>query len=155
MSCNTYPGSKVSDIVCRVKYIDRNNIKANITATLSEPVKGFWIQGVGYYKYNYYQKIATEYWDDVCAWSGGKNSFILDYFQRIIKKFSNLHRKCPISGTVYARTNNMSLQELAFPQIIPAGRYRLDVNFTEGDRKTILASIVAYGSISDHRLEVV
>lgn len=109
-----------------------------------------------YYRYNTYEKIATEYWDDLCKWSSGESySYVMSYLKQVILQYTNFNHPCPYSGLVYAKCDNVSVQALTIPQIIPAGRYKIDFNYTEGDRKTVLLAASLYASISDHRIEVV
>lgn len=131
-------------------------MKFDLFANVSKPVEDMWIHGVIYFKYNTYQKIATEYWDNPCDWIAGRStSFLLDFARPVILKYSNCNHTCPYVGAVYARSSNISAQALTFPQIVPAGRYRIDFNVTEGDRKTLLGGGSLYASISDHRIEIV
>lgn len=131
-------------------------MKVYYWANLSEPIKGLWVHGVLYYKYATYQKIATEYWDDLCKWASGKShSYLLDFFKPFLAKYSNINHTCPYSGLVYIKADKVSVNKLIIPQIIPSGRYRFDFEFTENDRKTVLFSTSVFGSISDHRVEIV
>lgn len=131
-------------------------MSVDVWANITQPLNGAWVHAVGYYKYNTYQKIATEYWDDLCGWISGKsNSFLLDLYKSVILKHTNLNHSCPYTGLVYLLAQNISVKELTLPPIVPAGRYRVDFNFTEGDRKTPLVEGALYVSISDHRIEVV
>lgn len=156
LTCRTFPGSKVFDVRCRLKYIDRNHLKGDLWANLSQPIKGLWVHAIMYYRYNTYQKIATEYWDDLCKWVNGRsNSYVMTYLMPLLKKYSNFVHPCPYSGLIYAKSDNVSVQALTIPQIMPAGRYKVDFNYTEGDRKTVLVAASLYGTISDHRIEVV
>ena len=123
---------------------------------LRQPLVAAWIHAVIYYKYNTYQKIATEYWDDVCAWvSGNRFSYYLDFMKPVIRNYSNFNHSCPYMGRVFGKADNISVQHFIIPQIVPAGRYKIEVNLTEGDQKTSLVGLTMYGSISDHRIEVV
>lgn len=123
---------------------------------LRQPLTAAWFHGVIYYKYYTYQRIATEYWDDACAWIAGKRtSYILDYMKPLISSYSNFNHTCPYTGLVIAKADNISVQRFVIPQIVPAGRYKVEVNITEGDRKTSVVGLTMFFSISDHRIEVV
>lgn len=141
---------------CIFKYIDRNHLKADMSAIITKPIRSMWIHVAIYYKYSTYQNIGAEYWDDFCGWLGGKKmSYALTAYKPIIKKYTNFNHSCPYTGTLLFKFNNFSAQSLAFPQIVPSGRYRIEVDFWEDDRKTFLFGVFAYTSISDYRLEVV
>ncbi len=119
--CKTYPGSKVSNVVsCRAKNIDRKNVAVDVAINVTKPINGLWIHAIGYYKYNTYQKIATEYWDDYCAWRAGKSSFLLDFLRPVIEKYSNFNQTCPFLPEVYfLKFDNLSVQMFTIPQIMP------------------------------------
>lgn len=72
----------------------------------------------------------------------------------MIAKYSNTYHPCPFSGLIYAKADNVSVQHFILPQIVPAGRYRIDFNITEGQHGTTMIATSVYGSISDHRVEV-
>ena len=38
-------------------------------------------------------------------------------------------------------------------QFVPSGRYRLDVNMTEGNKKNVIFMAKLYIAVSDHRIE--
>lgn len=143
-------------MTCRVKYIDRNNLRGHLAIHLRRPLSAAWVHGVVYYKYLTYQKIATEYWDDLCAWlAGERESYFLDFLKPLISTYTNLNHSCPYTGLVFGKADNISAQKFIIPQIMPAGRYKVEANVTEGDRKTSLAGLTLFFSISDHRIEVV
>ncbi|XP_037024080.1 uncharacterized protein LOC119065978 [Bradysia coprophila] len=156
INCRTYDGSKASAVQCRVKYIDRNHLKAFSSANLTEPVTGLWLRAAAYYKYATYQRISTEIWENLCDWIDGKrSSFFMDFLKSHILQYSNFNHSCPYSGFVFGKADNVSAQEFAFPEIMPAGRYRVDINVTEGGRKSLLLGATVYFSVSDHRIEIV
>lgn len=145
---------------CIVKRIDRNNIKIDGLATLSKPVDDVWFHAVGYYKYNTYTKIATELWENGCDLirnfiAGKKFLFFPTYLIPFVTNYTNVNHECPFSGQMWIRANNLSIQFFALPQIVPAGRYRLDISITEGNREKVLGRAQIYGGVSDHRVEVV
>lgn len=154
--CKAHPGSKVSYAHCRVKHIDRAHLTVDAWANLSEPLKDIHLHGVAYFKYNTYQKIATEYYENLCDWLAGRHSsFLLDYTKPFMLKYTNFNHLCPYNGSVYVKIDNISEQAFPFPSLVPAGRYRIDFNFTEGNRSNILGGGSMYLGVSDHRVEVV
>lgn len=145
-----------NNVQCRIKYIDRNHVKGRLSVNFIKPTTQLWLHIVGYFKYNTYQKIATELWDDVCGWlNGSHKSFLLDFLKPLFTKYSNFNHTCPYLGIVLGKTDNISVQQFAFPQIMPAGRYRLDFNVTKGLRRGEIYGGSLYFAISDHRIEVV
>lgn len=156
MICRTYLPSVVSNLTCRIKYIDRNHLKGYLSLDLRKPARSAWVHAVMFYKYFTYQRIATEYRDDLCAWiNGDSKSFLLEYFRPLIKQYTNANHSCPYTGKIFAKADNISVQQFAFPQIVPAGRYRIDINVTINHQKIPMVGGSLYGSVSDHRIEVV
>lgn len=142
-------------MTCRVKYINWNNLRGYGGIHFRQPINAAWIHGILYYKYNTYQKIATEYWDDVCAWvAGHRKSYYLDFMKPLIRNYTNFNHTCPYVGLVFGKADNISVQHFMIPQLMPAGRYKIEANLTEGDRKTVLTGGAVFFSISDHRIEV-
>lgn len=70
-----------------------------------------------------------------------------------VSKFSNVSHKCPYDGFVYVKADNVSIDEFAYPDLLPSGRYRIDTTVFESNER-ILFNISLYFSISDHRLDV-
>lgn len=153
--CKTYPGSKISHIDCNAKYIDRNNLKISISMNISRPIHDIWLHVEPYYKFNKYTRIAGHIWENGCDWLAGKKSFLLDYYAPRVLKYTNLNHSCPYTDYIFAKIDNISVQQFAFPQIAPSGRYYLDIYATESDRSQVLANLKVYASISDHRVEIV
>lgn len=156
--CKTYPGSKVTDLKCNVRNIDRYHLKAYVSLNLSEPIHNIYYHLEPYFKFSRYTRIAGHIWEDVCAWfAGTRASFLFNYYVPLIQKYSNLNHSCPYSGHLVVKMDNISMERFAFPQILPAGRYYLDSYFTESDRSKskLLFNIKLYASVSDHRIEIV
>lgn len=154
--CNRYPGTKITFFKCLIKYIDRKHLKIDVRVNASEPVEDIWVRGRIYYKYNTYQRFGGEIWTNVCDWLAGKaRYFVMDWIVREMLKYTNLNHTCPYEDHVYFKVNNISVATFAFPQIVPSGRYRVDMIMTESDQKKILMNASIYFSVSDHRIEIV
>lgn len=135
-------------------------MKVDMRVNLSKPVKDIWVHVEPYYKYQTYVRIAGYIWENPCDWMSGKTkSIFLDWTLGLALKLPNIHTNinhtCPFSGYNYFKFDNISVQQFAFPQLVPSGRYRLNVNLTESDRSKVLGGCVLYVSVSDHRVEVV
>src|SRR5262249_2128104 len=124
--CNTYPDSKVSNMKCVIKYIDRKNIKIDMWANVTKQIERIWAIALMYYKYNTYQRIAVNLWEDICGWFSGKTkSYIMDWTFGRVLNYTNLNHHCPYNGHVYLKVDNVSIDRFPFPPIIPSGRYRI------------------------------
>lgn len=155
LECSQNDGERLALVECDLKRISRNDFKINITINLLERVKDVWIHGVAYYKYNHYQKFPIDLWEDLCGWLSGKSkSYILDWFVKKLLKFSNLNHTCPYEGTIFVKNNNISYKEIQnFEVFLPSGRFRIDVNLTEGYHGRVFFMMKLYAKVSDHRVE--
>lgn len=109
----------------------------------------------GYRKYNYYQKYGGQHWEDVCGWLAGKEkAFILDWTLKKVMNYTNINHPCPLEGYIYLKYKNISVDHFPFEQLMPSGRYRLDVNLTESKKENnFIAMLRLYMSVSDLRIE--
>lgn len=112
-----------------------------MSANISSPIYDVWLHIEPYYKFNTYTRIAGYIWENGCDWLAGKRSFLLDYFGHKLMKYLSVNHTCSYSDYVFIKTDNVSAQEFTFPQIVPAGRYFMDIYITEGDRSKILGNI--------------
>lgn len=151
--CSNHPGSKVANLSCLAKYINRNNLKIDVRINLNSPISSIRTRGMIYYKYNTYQRVGGDVSIDICGWLNGESHFLLDWFLPKILKYTNLNHKCPYDGQVYFKANNISIDKFDYPSLLPAGRYRTDtIVFGQDDKIQLNFSL--YFSISDHRINV-
>lgn len=155
MECYQNRNGHFSSVKCEMKRVSREHIKINLVINLTKPVNDVWIHGVFYYKYNRYQKFPIDLWESVCAWLGGTGkSYMLEWTTRKILKYSNLNHSCPYNGTIFVKADRLSLKDLlAFESLLPAGRFRLDINMTEGYAKKVFFIAQMFFAISDNRIE--
>lgn len=117
-----------------------------------------WAHGVLYYRYNTYQKYAIDLWEDLCGFLNDKAHFMMWIMSRL-QHFSNLNHTCPYTGTVILKANNISVDKFRIEPLLPAGRYRLDLNLTKlprnNDIQNVYGMMRIFDSISDHRIEQV
>lgn len=91
----------------------------------------------------------------LCDWLDGKYpSFVLGWIVPKLFKYTNLNRTCPYDGYIYFKVSNISVDEFSFPQALPAGRYRVNVNFKENEQQNLF-NLTGWFSVSDHRIEIV
>lgn len=150
------PNTIVTDLHCDVKYISRDHLKFDVRGNLSEPIYDFWVHTVGYYKFNQfsYQRFAVDFWDNGCDWLANKTkSYAFDWTIGRVLQYSNINHTCPYDGQIFLKINNVSIHHFAVEPLVPSGRYRVDANVTDGNRKKVLAMASAYFSVSDHRIE--
>lgn len=144
----------MSALGCDVKYIDRDNLRIYVWSNITAPVNDAWIHTVFNYRYNTYQKYAIDLWENACSWVSGKGkSYILDWTVKKLLKNTNFNHPCPYNGHTFININNISVSRLPLEPIMPAGRYRMDFNVTEGNRSNVLFISKIFFSISDNRIE--
>lgn len=144
-----------SSTKCEMKRISRDNIKVLVNISLVKPVKDVWVHGVFYHKYTRFQKFPIDLWENLCAWLSGKGkSYFGEWGARNLLNYSNVNHSCPYDGNVIVKADNFSLKDLLnFEVFLPSGRFRMDVNLTEGYRKRVFFISKTYFSVSDHRIE--
>lgn len=152
----------MSHFSCLVKYIDRNNLKFNIRFTFTKPVHQFWVHSVLYYKFNglVYQKFPIDLWEDFCEWNAARlagkfSSHILNWTFGKLINHTNLNHTCPLLGSYFMTVSNISIDAFVVEPLLPSGRYRLDMDYSEGYHAKKFHTTQVYFSVSDHRLEII
>lgn len=138
----------------------------NVSIYLRKPIDGIQIHGIVYYRYNgiEYKKFPIDIWEDVCEWlemrNGNgrmkkKNFFLLEWTIGKILNQSNLNHLCPYENEVFIRIPRIASNSiLVVPQLLPAGKFRIDFSVTQRDRRRIILSGKIFFGISDHRVEI-
>lgn len=143
-----------------MKYIDRKNVKLDVWYTLSETITKVWVETTVHYKYTAHWHRFAQFQTDICGFLNGSTaSYLLDIVFSRLSNYTNTKHPCPFSGTMFFRANNISAQFMSLPQIMPAGLYRLGMNFTGTNQASnmlhFLANWTLFFSVSDHRIEIV
>lgn len=112
---------------------------------------------VFYHKFSYtYQKYAIDLWENMCDWLAKKTkSYSLDWTIGRVRRqrYTNINHPWPYEGVVYVKIDNISIQQFPIEPLLPSGRYRMDIDITEANRKTTIFVSQVFFSISDHRIE--
>lgn len=149
------PQSKIKYIYVKVKRIDRNHIKIDAWVNTSAPLSNIIVKARAFHKYNTYQPFGGEVSENVCGWLNGSfRSFVTEWIMPKMLRYTNLNHPCPYTGSIYFKADNVSVDEYAFPLLVPAGRYRLDLYVWDGDRDH-LGNISVFAAVSDHRIVIV
>lgn len=124
----------------------------------SQPIYDMWMHGVFYYRYNshLYQRFPIDLWEDLCAWlgMGTEAQYILKWAGENIRKYSNLNHSCPYFGTTWIKVDRIPMNKLIILEpFMPSGRYRVDLNITNGYKKEAFMKTSFYFAISDNRIE--
>lgn len=93
-------------------------------------------------------------WEDVCGvLRRDEGNIISNLIYERLRNYTNVNHPCPYTpGLYYAKADNIPLDLGNFGQLFPAGRYRFEVNVTEGYKGQLLGSGYSIGSISDRRV---
>lgn len=141
---------------CNIKCISHHHVRFEIVGNLTKPLNDIWTHTVAYYKYTTYQKYAVDLWENMCGWLLGKSrSFVLDWTLDRMLKYTNFAHPCPYKGMVYLQHNNFSISTIPLVPLVPAGRYRLDINITDGSHKQIYLIGKLFFEVADDRIEVI
>lgn len=153
MICKAQPGSKIESLKCRVKNIDRKHLKIDVAINSSASLFNIETRGRFYYRYNIYQRVGGELRINVCDWMAKRTTnVVLEWMLNSFLKHTNLNHTCPYNQ-FYFKVDNISIDEFAYPQIMPSGQYRTETIVQESADK-ILFNFSLYFSISDHRVEI-
>lgn len=146
-------------VECDVRKISQQDLQMHMRINISKPVHAIWIHGVFYYRYNAhsYQKFPIDLWEDFCAWvdqgQTQHQSYFLKWTGQNVREFSNFNHSCPYSGSVWMKVDRIPVDSLIVLPFMPAGRYRVDLNVTEGYKKDSFMINKLFFSISDNRIE--
>lgn len=86
--------------------------------------------------------------------AGGSEAYFLKWTAQHVKNFSNLNHKCPYFGSTWINIERIAVNKLIMmEQLMPSGRYRVDLNVTEGIHQDAFITTKFYFGISDNRIE--
>lgn len=153
------PGGAFQSIYCNIKHIGWNNLKVDLHGNLTIPTDDAWVHVVFYHKFNgiTYSKFPIDIWENLCDYLAGRRekTFGMNWLLTPVLKYANFNHPCPLQGLLSIKADNISIDIFAFElSLMPSGKYRIEVSFTGGDRVPGF-EYKMYGSISDHRLEMV
>lgn len=151
--CEQNPRGIFSIAKCEIRHVSRRQLRIWIDGNLTQPLYEARAHYILYYKYNTYQKYAIELREDICGWlNGTKHSYFMDWTVKKVINYSNFNHSCPYMGNVFLKVKNISIDRFPFEPLIPSGRYRLDFNLTETNKKNVFMAKL-YFSVSDYRIE--
>lgn len=116
VECIKIPNTIVSDVSCKLKYLNREYLKLHLWTNFSKPIQDAWIHTKAYYKFNgiTYRRFPIDLWDNLCDWLAKKTkSYVLDWTFGRVLQYSNMNLPCPYVGQAYLKINNISAK--AFP----------------------------------------
>lgn len=134
----------------------------DVSYKLKKKLNAILIHAVVYYRYNgiEYKKFPIDLWEDLCGWfkfhgntTQKMKFYFLEWVLGTFANYTNVNHTCPYEGELFYRAARFPLSSIEIPQLLPAGRYRIDVIVLEGDRKSIIHFTKIFFSISDHRIE--
>lgn len=159
MICGPGNSKSVSYINCYVKTAGRigeNKVEVNFEGVAIKPLNVVNFHIVFNYRYFVYKKFPIDLWEELCGWlNKTRMSWFLDLSLANSMDYieHDGNKKCPIFGNYSIKMKNVSWETFPMPQMIPSGRYRLDVNVTEANRKNVIVQSMVYFSVSDNRVD--
>lgn len=108
-----------------------------------------------YYRYATYHKFMIDIWEDFCAYLEclePSKARVLNVIHKNIRNYTNVIHACPYKGIIYVKADRYPFNTFLFDTLLPSGRYRIDLNFTNGFKKETFFFAQIYFSISDLRL---
>lgn len=144
---------------CSIKHggrIGTNLVSINYNFTVKEPLDEPVAHVVFYYKYTIFRKFPIDLWQNLCEILNPKKQvqFFSSSFKPILPHIQHDGKlECPLMGSYAARITNLSLNQFDLPSLIPAGKYRIDVNITENNRKNVILLTRTYVNVPDNRIE--
>lgn len=135
-------------------YIAPNVYKMNGTVVLREPLDNIWVHFKAFYRYARYQKFA-DHREDLCAFFKHLNrapilKVVYDAF--LLNKVQlNFKLQCPLKETLRIIHPRANMSHFFVP-LVPAGRYRIDINITQGKIGIQIISEQLFFKISDLRI---
>lgn len=140
-----------------MRRVSQRDMKLFLRVNFSEPMNSIWIHGVFYYKYNAhsYQRFPIDLWEDVCAWlKGNSHVYFLKWTAENVLSFSNMNHTCPYNGSLLINIARMPINRIIMLEpFLPSGRYRVDLNATNGFKKPAFMTSKFFFGISDNRIE--
>lgn len=152
-TCKKGPNGKLDYVFCDGHYISRGHLKAELWGNLTEPINDVWLHVVSYQMVKTtYEKFAVDIWGSLCDWMSKKSkSYILDWSLGLILQFTNINHPCPYDGVFFVNISNISVEYFHLEPFIPSGRYRMDINLTEGKQKNVFFISHLYFNLSEKR----
>lgn len=139
--------------ICNIRIIARNTFSINISNTLRNPIDNVHLHVVLFYKYNTFQKFLIDRWEDICGYFSGKvPSPVLDIIFSNTIQFSNINHTCPFNGSMTFSAPRYKMDNFIIEPLLPAGKFRADVSFTEGAKRNVVSHIKVFFAISDLRI---
>lgn len=154
LQCFILKPEVIKSVQCLTKHISMNNLKIDIAAYATRPINSIWVHAALFYKYNgiVYNKFPIDVWENVCEFLEGKreNKLFLNWMLARVLPYTNYNHTCPYSSFTI-KAENISLDKtFSFDkEILPSGRYRFDVSFTEKDRVPFF-DLKIFGSNAEH-----
>lgn len=138
------------------KKINQSDVNVDLVMSLNRTYETIFLHLVTYVQSssNAYRK-GLEFWEDVCKISGGDNiNVLIRVITGTLLPYTNFIRRCPYPpGLYHYKLKSLRSDMFNFGQLLPAGRFRLEINFTDRYDGKVIGTNKLYFSISDHRIE--
>lgn len=141
-SCHPNPVF-ISNISCILRHVAQERILLEFRAILTKPCNELRVHVKSYYLYEKGSHLLLNRWEDICGYlSGEVPSFLMDMVIDNIRKYSNLNGTCPFSGELRFKADRFPAVSVPTINIMPTGRIRSNLTFTNGPLRTTVGSII-------------
>lgn len=140
-----------------IRPIAPNVFKMNLTMVTKRIFNEVWLQMVFFYKYNTYQKFPIATKAELCGVLNGTianpvGQIFLENFLKLEKDLKlSFKLQCPLTGTLSFTAEHFNFSHFTLP-LLPAGRYRIDIQAFSTKNGPSLFLAQMYFRISDLRV---
>lgn len=142
---------------CDLRPIARDRYNAFAKCNLTRPITTAHAHIVLKYRRNTftYETFLVDVWEDMCAFlSGSLHGPVLSHLYPNVAQYTNINHSCPYTGNVFISMKNISSKAGFIEPMLPAGRFRVDVDVAESRGKQPFAGMKFYVRVSDNRLKI-
>lgn len=151
--CDEVNNEFIAELKCISQPIAPNVFKTNITIHLKKPcLDNFWLHSTLYYRYSTYQHFIHQT-ENICTPNQiARKLSLLNIVTTNFQKLGNLtfNHKCPFKLLMFT-ADGFNVSHFIMP-LMPAGRYRFDMNVTKAEKNGQHMFLMQYSfRISDYR----
>lgn len=142
----------MKNFTCKFKALSQYRYNIDIHGFATRPIDSMYLNIRLYYRYNTFEKM-MDVWEDVCkSLRNIQSSLLMKSARKVIPRNSdtNIFDGCPYSKELYYHIANISTNTIEPASFVPAGRYLLEVNITQGLRKKSIVFLQAYVQARDY-----
>lgn len=157
LECVEFPNSGIKFTKCIARLIGRDRVRIHVEHLFNRTIETIFMHTSVFYQFstNEYRPFLYNVWEDFCGYMKGyKTNIFLNMFYPIFRQNTNFNQTCPYKPGVYTvKFDNVSVNAFDFVDIVPAGRYRLQMSYHDSFKGPTLGIHKISFSVSDHRVQ--